>query len=111
MPDNWVLFQIGGEPWTLAAVCLGLGVVLLLLAAGLFAVLVVRHGRTRRLVGREASGVAFNADKLGAELRTIHGPAKGVEARGTGGDIPQKQGLEMTSSRAIDTLHWGDLLR
>lgn len=80
MPDDRVLFRIGGDPWTLSGACLLLGFSLLVIGGVLLAVLLVRHGRARRLVGREASRLAFNADKLG-EIRPIHGPARGVEVR------------------------------
>jgi hypothetical protein len=81
MLDNRVLFHVGSRPWTLAAVCMVLGVVLLVVGGSLLAALLVRHGDSRRLTGREASRVAFNADRLGGELRPIHGPATGVETR------------------------------
>jgi hypothetical protein len=81
MLENRVLFDIGGKPWTLGGVCMVLALALLVIGGSLFAVLLVRHGETRRLEGREASRVAFNADRLGGELRPIHGPAIGVERR------------------------------
>lgn len=80
MPDDRVLFEVGGEPWTLSFVCLLLALASFVLAAILFTLVVRRHGKIRRLTGAEASSVAFNADKLG-EVRSIHGPARGVEAR------------------------------
>jgi hypothetical protein len=80
MPDNRVLFQMGAEPWTLATVCLALGLGLLVTHGVLLTLLLVHHGRVRRLNGREASRVAFNTGKTG-ELSTIHGPAVGVEVR------------------------------
>jgi len=80
MPDDRVLLDVGGEPWTLSFVCLLLALASFVLSGILFALLVRRHGKIRRLTGREASSVAFNADKLG-EVRSIHGPAHGVEAR------------------------------
>jgi Flp pilus assembly protein TadB len=81
MVENRVLFDIGGKPWTLGGVYMVLALALLVIGGSLFAVLLVRHGETRRLEGREASRVAFNADRLGGELRPIHGPAIGVERR------------------------------
>jgi hypothetical protein len=81
MLENRVLFLIGGKPWTLGASSAVLGLALLLIGGGLLALLLVRYGETRRLEGREASRVAFNADRLGGELRPIHGPAVGVESR------------------------------
>jgi hypothetical protein len=81
MLENKVLFHIGAKPWTLGGVYMVVGLALLAIAGGLLAVLLVRHGETRRLEGREASRVAFNADRLGGELRPIHGPAVGVEVR------------------------------
>jgi len=81
MLENPVLFQIGTRQWTLGPVCMLLGLVLLLIAGGLFAVLVVHHGQTRRLDADEASRVAFNAGRAPSELAPIHGPARGVEAR------------------------------
>lgn len=80
MPDNRVVFELGAEPWTLAGLCLVLGLGLVLLGGSLMAVLLIRHGRARRLDAQEASRVAFNADRLG-EVRPIHGPAAGVEVR------------------------------
>jgi len=81
MFENPVLFQIGTRQWTLGPVCMLLGVVLLLIAGGLFAVLVVHHGQTRQLDADEASRVAFNAGRAPSELAPIHGPARGAEAR------------------------------
>jgi hypothetical protein len=81
MLENRVLFLIGAKPWTLVASSAVLGLALFLIAGCLLALLLVRHGETRRLEGREASRVAFNADRLGGELRPIHGPAIGVESR------------------------------
>jgi hypothetical protein len=80
MFENRVLFHIGAEPWTLVAVCTVLGLTLFVIGGSLMALLLVRYGETRRLEGREASRVAFNADRIG-ELRPIHGPAIGVERR------------------------------
>lgn len=79
MLENRVLLDIGGKPWTLGAACMVLALALLVIGGGLLAVLLVRFGETRRLEGREASRVAFNADRLGGEVRPIHGPAIGVE--------------------------------
>jgi len=81
MLENRVLFHIGGKPWTLGGACMVLGLALLVIGGSLLAVLLVRHGETRRLDGREASRVAFNAERLGGELRPIHGPATGAEVR------------------------------
>jgi hypothetical protein len=81
MFQNPVLFQIGTRQWTLGPVCMLLGLMLLLIAGGLLAVLIVQHGETRRLDAREASRVAFNAGRAPSELAPIHGPARGVEAR------------------------------
>lgn len=81
MLENRVLFHIGAEPWTLGGVYMVLGFALLVIGGSLMALLLVRYGETRRLEGREASRVAFNADRLGGELRPIHGPAVGVERR------------------------------
>jgi hypothetical protein len=83
MPENRVLFEIGTEPWTLAGVCLVLGLGMFVVAGSLMALLLVRYGRVRRLRGYEASRVAFNADRIGGEIRPIHGPATGVEVRVT----------------------------
>jgi hypothetical protein len=81
MFENRVLFHIGAEPWTLGACSMVLGLTLLVIGGGLLTLLLVRYGETRRLEGREASRVAFNSDRLGGELRPIHGPAIGVESR------------------------------
>jgi hypothetical protein len=81
MLENRVLFHLGAKPWTLGGVYIVLGLVLLVIGGGLLALLLLRHGETRRLEGYEASRVAFNADRLGGELRPIHGPATGVEVR------------------------------
>jgi hypothetical protein len=80
MPDDRVLFRVGGLAPTLSVTCLVLGLASLVVAGLLFALLAVRHGQRRKLGGEEASRVAFNADKLG-EVRSIHGPARGVEVR------------------------------
>lgn len=81
MLENRVLFHVGAKPWTLGAVYMVLALALLVIGGSLLAVLLARYGETRRLEGREASRVAFNADRLGGELRPIHGPATGVEVR------------------------------
>jgi hypothetical protein len=81
MPQNRVLFQIGTEPWTLAGFCVALGLAMLVIGAGLFTLLVVRHGRTRRLEGLEASRVAANAGPGRSDVGMNYGPAVGVEAR------------------------------
>lgn len=80
MLEDRVLFHVGGESWTLSSTSLVLGLALIVFGGILLALLLARHGQRRRLVGRDASGIAFNAEKLG-ELRTIHGPARGVEIR------------------------------
>lgn len=81
MLENRVLFHVGAKPWTLAGVYMVIALPLLVIGGSLLAALLVRHGETRHLEGREASRVAFNADRLGGELRPIHGPATGVEVR------------------------------
>jgi hypothetical protein len=79
MPDNQVLFQIGGDWWTLAAVCLALGLALLAIGAGLLTLLLARHGRTTRLHGHEASRVAFNAGNLGMSSARFTAPPRALK--------------------------------
>jgi hypothetical protein len=80
MPDNQVLFRIGGESWTLAGVCLTLAGLLFVSSLALLLLLLARYGHKRRLAGREASQVAFNAGDR-HEVGSIHGPAVGAEAQ------------------------------
>jgi len=79
MLANPVLFQLGSWPCSLAAVCASLGVVLFVVGLGLLILLLVRHGRTRRLEPSEAREAAYQASQLG-DL-AIHGPATGVESQ------------------------------
>jgi len=77
MLANPVLFQIGEWRCSLAAACSLLGLVLFVVGLCLIIVLLVRHGRARRL--DSAGEVRYQGNLLGGEL-SIQGPTKEVEA-------------------------------
>lgn len=80
MLENRVILHLGTHAWTFAGVSLVVGLALVVTAAVLFTILLRQRGKTRVLVGAEASDIAFNVGRIG-QAGAIQGPAIGAEVR------------------------------
>lgn len=83
MFENFVLFHVSGEPWTLAGTCLAFAGVLFLIWLVLLPGMARRHGTIRRMTAEEAAKLSMIGitPSYDAPRPIAWGPAAGKEWR------------------------------
>jgi hypothetical protein len=78
MPENIVVFHIGGQPWTLGGVCVALSVLCLAVWACLLPYFASRYGTVRAMTTEEAQRRVFiGTDSTSLTGEVVAGPAAG----------------------------------
>jgi hypothetical protein len=78
---NPVLFHIGKSPWTLGGVCIFVGIIMILLWAGLLPFVIRKlNGKARRLDAQEAATLAMTGHETeyAKPQAAVHGPSAGL---------------------------------